>query len=77
MITDIKKGEEMVSVLKQVLQGLIWNSELAVADMGRGEEVVATQCRKLLRCIGEEPTDDEISFDEFDNVEFVNFWKRV
>ena len=76
MITDIKEVE-MVSVPRQVLQDLIHNCELAVAGMGKREEFVGHQCRELQRYLGEEPTDEEISFDEINNVEFVNFPKRV
>ena len=76
MITDINEVE-MVSVPRQVLQDLVDNCELAVAGMGKGEEVVGHQCRELQRYLGEEPTDEEISFDEFDNVDFVNFKKPV
>ncbi len=45
------KDENMVTVPKQVLQGLIWNSELAVAGLGKMEEVVGHQCRELQRYI--------------------------
>lgn len=76
MITDIKEVE-MVSVPRQVLQDLVDNCELAVAGMGKGEEVVGHQCRELQRYLGEEPTDEEISFDEFDNVDYVDFKKHV
>jgi hypothetical protein len=76
MITDINEVE-MVSVPRQVLQDLVDNCELAVAGMGKGEEVVGHQCRELQRYLGEEPTDEEISFDEFDNVDFVDFKKPV
>ena len=76
MITDIKEVE-MVSVPRQVLQDLVDNCELAVAGMGKGEEVVGHQCRELQRYLGEEPTDEEMSFDEFDNVDYVDFKKHV
>jgi hypothetical protein len=76
MITDINEVE-MVSVPRQVLQDLVDNCELAVAGMGKGEEVVGYQCRELQRYLGEEPTDEEISSDEFDNVDFVDFKKPV
>jgi hypothetical protein len=69
------KEVDMVSVPRQVLQDLIHNCELAVAGMGKGEEVVGYQCRELQRYLGEEPSGEEISFDEFDNVDFVNFKK--
>lgn len=75
-ITD----EGMVSVPKMVLQDLIHNCELATAGMGVGEEYVGRQCRELQRHIDAAyPVMDEteICFDEFSNVEFVNFTKRV
>ena len=86
MSKDIKefsniREEHMVSVPKQVLQDLIGNCELAVAGMGVGEEYVGRQCRELQRYIQAKfpIVDDgtEISFEEFANVEFVNFRKRV
>ena len=81
MNTEISKikEEEMVSVPKQVLQGLIWNSELSVAGMGKMDEVVCHQTRELQRYIDAgEPTveEEELSFEEFNNVHFVNFKKR-
>ena len=74
MITYIEKVE-MVSVPRMVLQDLVDNCELAVAGMGKGEEVVGYQCRELQRYLGEEQDGEEISFDEFENVEFVSFKK--
>jgi hypothetical protein len=79
MTTKIKE-EDMVSVPKQVLQDLIWNCELAVAGMGVGEEYVGRQCRELQRYIqAEYPIVDEteFTFDEYENVAFVDFRKRV
>jgi len=77
MTTKIKE-EGLVSVLKQVLQNLIDNCELAVA--GVGEEYVGRQCRELQRYIqAKYPNVDEteFTFDEYENVEFVDFRKRV
>jgi len=74
------KEEGMVSVPEMVLQDLIHNCRLAVAGMGRGEEAVGHQCRELQRYIDAgKPTveEEEMSFEEFENVEFVNFGKRV
>lgn len=72
--------EDMVSVPVAALQSLIWNCELAVAGMGKGEEMVADTCRELQRYIstaaGEPIPVDVFSFDEFENVEFVNFKKH-
>ena len=83
-ITD----EKMVSVPEWALQCLIWNCGIAVAGMGKGEEVVAKQCRILQNHIdGIDPdfvdvndgfTLEEFSLDdplikEFENVEFVDF----
>jgi len=81
MSTEISKikDENMVTVPKLILQGLIWNSELAVAGLGKMDEVVCHQTRELQRYIDAgEPTveEEEMSFAEFDNVEFVNFRKR-
>ena len=76
MITYIEEVE-MVSVPRQVLQDLVDNCQLAVAGMGKGEEVVGYQCRELQRYLGEERAGEEISFDEFDNVDFVDFKKDV
>ena len=78
MIEKIKE-ENMVSVPKEVLQDLVWNCGLAVAGMGKGEEAVGYQCRELQRYLDAgEPTADEekISFEGYDNVEFVDFRKR-
>ena len=81
MSTEISKikDENMVTVPKQVLQGLIWNSELAVAGTGKMDDVVCHQARELQRYIdaGEPTTGEEFSFDEFENVEFVDFRKKV
>jgi hypothetical protein len=78
--TDISKNKEgMISVPKQTIQSLIDNCELAVAGMGVGEEYVGRQCRELQRYIDAgEPTieEEELSFEEFENVHFVNFKKR-
>jgi hypothetical protein len=78
--TNISKNKEgMISVPKQTLQALIDNCELAVAGMGVGEEYVGRQCRELQRYLDAgQPsvTEQEISFSEFDNVEFVNFRKK-
>jgi hypothetical protein len=78
-ITDISENKEgMISVPKQTLQCLIDNCELAVAGMGVGEEYVGRQCRELQRYInaGEPTTEErELSFEEFENVHFVNFKK--
>ena len=78
MITYIEEVE-MVSVPRMVLQDLVDNCELAVAGMGKGEEMVADQCRELQRYIstaaGEPMPADGFSFDEFENVEFVSFKK--
>ena len=72
--------EETVSVPVNVLQSLIWNCELAVSGMGRGEKLVADQCRILQRYISEaagKPMPvDVFSFDEFENVAFIDFGKR-
>ena len=76
MITYIEEVE-MVSVPRMVLQDLVDNCELAVAGMGKGEEVVGHQCRELQRYLGEERTGEDVSFDEFDNVDFVDFKKDV
>ena len=76
MITYIEEVE-MVSVPRMVLQDLVDNCELAVAGMGKGEEAVGHQCRELQRYLGEERDGEEISFDEFRNVEFVDFKKDV
>ena len=77
-IEQINK-EDMVLVPVAALQSLIWNCELAVAGMGKGEEMVADQCRELQRYIstaaGEPMPTDGFSFDEFENVEFVSFKK--
>ena len=83
-ITDIKddivkeiKAQTMVSVPEDVLQSLIWNAELHFAGMGKPEEAVNRQCRELQRYISAgKPEEEEFSFAEFDNVEFVNFGKR-
>ncbi len=78
-IEQISK-EEMVSVPVMVLQSLIWNCEIAVAGMGKGEQMVADQCRILQRHIstaaGVPMPSDGFSFDEFDNIEFIDFGKR-
>ena len=76
MITYIEEVE-MVSVPRMVLQDLVDNCELAVAGMGKGEEVVGEQCRQLQRYLGGDRVREEISFDEFDNVDFVDFKKDV
>ena len=77
-VEQISKGE-MVLVPVDVLQSLIWNCELAVAGMGKGEEMVADQCRELQSYIstaaGVPMPIDVFSFDEFENVEFVSFKK--
>jgi hypothetical protein len=77
-IEQISK-EEMVLVPVAALQSLIWNCELAVSGMGKGEEMVADTCRELQGYIstaaGEPMPIDVFSFDEFENVEFVSFKK--
>jgi len=83
MSTEISKinDKEHVSVPVNVLQALIWNCELAVSGMGKGEELVADQCRILQRHIsdaaGVPMPEDVFSFDEFENVEFVDFGKKA
>jgi hypothetical protein len=78
-IEQINK-KEMVSVPVAALQSLIWNCEIAVAGMGRGEVMVADTCRELQRYIsdaaGVPMPSDGFSFDEFENIEFVDFRKR-
>ena len=73
--------EKMVSVPLDAIQSLIWNCEIAVAGMGKGEEMVADTCRELQRYISEAAgvpmPSDGFSFDEFENVEFVDFRKKV
>ena len=76
MITYIEEVE-MVSVPRMVLQDLVDNCQLAVAGMGKGEEVVGYQFRELLRYLGEERAGEDIAIDEFDNVDFVDFKKDV
>jgi hypothetical protein len=77
MTTEIKE-EEMISVPRGVLQSLVWNCELAIAGMGAGEKLVARQCRDLERYLQAGlPDETELSFEEFKNVEFVNFRKSV
>ena len=77
-IEQINK-KEMVSVPVAALQSLIWNCELAVSGMGKGEEMVADTCRELQGYIstaaGAFMPVDVFSFHEFENVEFVSFKK--
>jgi hypothetical protein len=47
LIKEVDGG--MVSVPAMVLQDLVHNCELAVAGMGKGEEIVGEQCRELQR----------------------------
>jgi hypothetical protein len=81
----IAKGT-MISVPAQVLQDLIWNYELNSAWTGptsRCEELMEKQCEALQVYLTDADIDPDaaalegFSFEEFDNVEFVNFRKRV
>ena len=72
--------EKMVEVPVDALQSLIWNCEIAVAGTGKCEEVVADTCRELQRYISDSAgvpmPSDGFSFDEFENIDFVDFGKR-
>jgi hypothetical protein len=80
LIKEVDGG--MVTVPAMVLQDLVHNCELAVAGMGRGEEVVGEQCRELQRYLNALlPTDyvdpnEGFTLEEFDNVMHVNFGNR-
>lgn len=75
--------DTMISVPAQVLQSLIWNYELNIAATGptsKCEEAMEEQCGVLqgyLTPEGYVDPNEGFSFDDFDNVEFVNFRKRV
>ena len=75
--------DEMISVPAQVLQNLIWNYELNIAATGptsKCEEVMEEQCGVLqgyLTPEGYVDPNEGFTFDDFDNVEYVNFGKRV
>lgn len=76
--------DKMISVPAQVLQSLIWNLELGYAGsepIYEFERAIVRQCEELQKfLVDADPgayEDNGFSFDEFDNVEFVNFRKRV
>jgi hypothetical protein len=72
---------KLASAPEVVLVDLIWNCELAVAGIGKGEEMVADTRRELQSYIstaaGVPMPADGFTFDEFENVEFVSFKKHV
>ena len=76
-------NDEMIPVPAQVLQNLIWNYGLNIAATGptsKCEEVMEQQCGVLQGYLT--PADyvdphEGFTFEEFDNVEFVDFRKRV
>jgi hypothetical protein len=74
--------DTMISVPAQVLQDLLWNYELSIAATGpnsRCEELMEKQCGKLQKYLTPEDYVDPnagFTFDDFDNVEFVDFGKR-
>jgi len=80
LIKEVDGG--MVTVPAMVLQDLVHNCELAVAGMGKGEEIVGEQCRELQRYLNALlPTDyvdpcEDFTLEDFDNVFHADFGNR-
>lgn len=84
--TNVKQIKEvtggMVSVPVEVLQSLIWNSELAVVGMGVVEGVVNKQCAELSRYLdAARPVDyvdpnEGFTLEPFSNVVQADFGNR-